>query len=278
MSFINRLELVSTKYLFLNGLNGELTIDLDADQISCLPNQILSLNLTDLSVTISQYFINDDNNVINFKNTVTNTTQNIIIPPGTYMNWELAETITRLYPTCNVTYDFNKNKFIFNFTDNHEIEFQNISAYTFGFSILDNPSGTTITSTKQIDPRNGVNNIVVRLDGIQCYGGNLDNFTDNTVQPSNILGLIPLTNTDPFTTIQYTSHDNIYEIYIDNNKIDKFRITFTDNLNNVLKELKTFTLSIRINTYKFNENRTEKLIESLLNHTKLNFLSNQLNK
>jgi len=288
--------LKNSMYMFLNGSGGVCQVDLEANQVVSLPQEISSMTLINLSVNLTKYFVDATNNTFGLNGVMYS------IPIGTYTYNEIALEINALLtaaqpvvppvppattsvitPVVAVVYDPNTNQFNFTFATSTSLTFVNRSYYTLGFLSTDTPSGTSFTSTQILDAWQGVKCCFIRVKGVSHFvNGNISNFTGNMGQTeiTDILTMIPINEVNPFCTLHYINMSNNYEMFFTENKIDQLVFTFTDEYNNVLTYLNNFTLGIKINTYAY-DNSQERLLNgvlSIFNYLKMMFLSYSLYK
>lgn len=298
--------LKNSMYLFLNGTGGSCQIELGANQVMCLPQEICSMTLMNLSVNLTKYFIDTTNNSFALNGTTYSVT------PGTYTYNQIALTINALVNgattaaqitafinnalaqggtpyTTVVSYNPNTNRFDFTFATFTTITFVNNSSNTLGFNPTDTPSGLTFSSSKVLDAWNQVKCVFLRVRGVSHFlNGNISNFDGANLlttgvpetEITDILSMIPISQTSPFTTLHYTNSGSTYEMYFNENQVNNLQITFTDEYGNLLSYLNDFTLGIRINTYVY-DNSTEKQLNEISKITsllKMMFLSYALNR
>jgi len=289
--------LKNSMYVWLNGTGGTCTIDIGANQIMCLPQEICSMTLVNLSVNLTKYFIDTTNNSFALNGVI------YTIVPGTYTYNEIALAINAMVnanavvtvpPTLPVSsalvaYNVNTNRFDFTFSVTTALTFVNNSSNTLGFNPTDLPSGLTFSSSKILDAWNQVKCIFVRVRGVAHFlNGNISNFDGASLsqtgvpetEVTDILSMIPMNQVSPFTTLHYVNMGSSYEMFFNENNVTNLKITFTDEYGNILTYLNDFTVGIRINTYVYDNSGEKELSElsKIYNLLRVMFLSWALNK
>jgi hypothetical protein len=187
--------------------------------------------------------------------------------------------VSRLYPSVTYTYDNHTNRAVFKFATSHAISFVNNSYQTFGFDSTDIPSGTTITSTNQLDLKGGVNQLVLHAAGVSttaCW--NVDNFSSDQMlkyKPSDVQAVIPF-DTSPFTVLHWQNPGNQFEMFLNERNISRLQIPIKDIYGNDLTYLNPYTITFLVRIYKKNvqggQNRTVGILSEVLDSTKLSLI------
>jgi hypothetical protein len=187
--------------------------------------------------------------------------------------------VIRLYTGVTCTYDNHTNRAVFKFATPHAISFINNSYQTFGFNSSDLPSGTTITSTNQLDLKGGVNQLVLHAAGVSttaCW--NVDNFSsdqDLKCKPSDVLAVIPF-DTAPFTVLHWQNPGNQFEMFLNERNISRLQIIIKDIYGNDITYLNPYTITFLVRIYKKSvqdgQNRTVGILSEILDYTKLSLI------
>jgi hypothetical protein len=151
--------LINSQYLFLRSAQTnsyDSVFEFDTNVMTAMPEHQMSLTVVDFTMHIQYYVVNSLNNQLTFTDAVAHSTT-IAVPPENYNHRDLCLTVSRLYTGVTCTYDNHTNCAVFKFATPHAISFINNSYRTFGFNSTDFPSGTTVTSTNQLDLKGGVN-------------------------------------------------------------------------------------------------------------------------
>jgi hypothetical protein len=205
--------LINSQYLFLRSAQTnsyDFVFEFDTNVMTAMPEHQMSLTVVDFTMQIQYYVVNSLNNQLTFIDAAAHSTT-ITVPPGNYSYRDLCLTVIRLYTGVTCTYENHTNRVVFKFATPHAISFINNSYQTFGFNSTDLPSGTTITSTNQLDLKGGVNQLVLHAAGVSttaCW--NVDNFSsdqDLKCKPSDVLAVIPF-DTAPFTVLHWQNPGN----------------------------------------------------------------------
>jgi hypothetical protein len=166
MSDLNML--INSQYFFLRSAQTnsyDSVFEFDTDVMTAMPEHQMSLTVVDFTMQIQSYVVNSLNNQLTFTDAAAHSTT-ITVPPGNYSYRDLCLTVSRLYTGMTCTYDNYTNRAVFKFATPHAIGFIHNSYQTFGFDSSDLPSGTTITSTNQLDLKGGFNQLVFHAAGV----------------------------------------------------------------------------------------------------------------
>jgi hypothetical protein len=276
--------LINSQYLFLRSAQTDsydTIFEFDTDVLTAAPEHQMSITVVDFTMQIQYYVINSENNTLTFIKLSDNTTHTIIISPGNYNYSDLCLAVSKQYLGVKCIYDKNSNKAVFRFNENHGISFLDSAYKTFGFDESDHPSGTEITSTYQLDLKNGVNQICIHAtEGISSTAfWNVDNFSNQetiTTKPSDVLCVIPF-DTAPFTVLHWQNPGNQYEMFINEKNVSRLHITLRDIYGSDLTYLNPYTITFLVKIYKKNvndsQNRQLSVLSQILEYTKLSFVS-----
>lgn len=238
----------------------------------------MSFTVVDFTMQIQYYVVNNLNNQLTFIDAAAHSTT-ITVPPGNYSYRDLCLTVSCLYPGVTCTYDNHTNRVVFKFSTPHAISFVNNSYQTFGFNSTDLPSGTTITSTNQLDLKGGVNQLVLhaaRVSTTACW--NVDNFSsdqDLKCKPSDVLAVIPF-DTAPCTVLHWQNPGNQFEMFLNERNMSRLEIIIKDIYGNDITYLNPYTITFLVRIYKKNvqdgQNRTVGILSEILDYTKISLI------
>jgi hypothetical protein len=139
------------------------------------------------------------------------------------------------------------------------------------FNSTDDPSGTTITSTNQLDLKGGVNQLVLHASGVSTTAcQNVDNFSsdqDLKCKPSDVLAVISF-DTAPFTVLHWQNPGNQFEMFLNERNISRLQIIIKDIYGNDITYLNPYTITCLVRIYKTNvqdgQNRIVGILSEIL--------------
>lgn len=195
-------------------------------------SQRIKVTLLTFSLSSNWTEIDATNNIVSF--TYLGTTIFITIPFGSYPFYDLANTITSLQTDIICCWNKPSNTFVFTSVTNDPItiHFPTESYNVLGFSQADDgTSGTTVTSTTPIVPRQNTE-LYVKLMNVSLGAENisLDNYTpDGSLTPSNILAVVPIISS-PFMSMFYDNSTYMSQtgVYISNEMFQQLCIDVVD--------------------------------------------------
>ena len=280
-------KLVRSHTLNLTAANREptdspcsITFELPNDTIFLddATSQRMKVSLLTFALNADWTEINSTNNSVHF--TIGGATVSITIPSGNYPFYNLAQYITRSQATIVCAYDAPSNKFVFtnNSSSSMSIHFPNESYNVLGFSAIDNgASGTTIVSTQPIVPRQNTE-LYVKLANVVlgAENMNLDNIAGGTLQPSNLLSVIPITSA-PFQHMFYDNalYGTAVGVYITNEKLYNLTIEIVDKYGDYADWLPDWTATVLVQIYDMEDPDLDRMNETLasINSTLMKMLT-----
>lgn len=274
-------DVIGTQIVYLNSDPKQTiqTFNFDIDILTCEPDETLAISLLQCCFNKNDaYVINDTNNTIYFKRISTGITSEVSITPGTYNYTDFAAQVSAQFHACKCLYMRSQKIFSFNFTENYQISFENLThAQTFGFTELTSSVGSTINSTQVLDFRFAVNNIAIHMYGMSLARQTYDNFSNGQVVNSTILGLIPWSTSQAFAPFNYIV-GTPYELQLQDKNISQLHVEITDLQRNALPQINDYTLVLKITTCKEKKNEMLFALKSLTSMKKFAFVSKYMKK